>query len=175
MADMTRRIGSALVAATLIAGCWNSYSPHYEPGAPHFMPDVAGVVASVESQPGKDWIYTFDDGRTLTVDWPDGVALPAGNLLLAVSSPQPRLFGLRPSTSVGAPAGCFMFETSELYEVDGRANADFPLGPGDMTAPRNPAYLSLPIADGFTAESVAPGNTPQTLAVLSPCFSWMSA
>jgi hypothetical protein len=111
---------TALVSALLIAGC----SAHYQPSAPHYLPEVVGVEAWVEPHSGRDYVYVLDDGRTATVPW-DATYLhrqaEPGQLLIYSSSPRPNLFNLPAATSPAS--GCFLYSAREFYVGDDWVNA----------------------------------------------------
>ena len=115
-ADRTLRLavvaGLLVILATLSAGCFK-----YSVSIPADLrtPDMASVVEAKTQLPNGHWQYQLANGQTLEIDYDQTTSLlggpDAGRLLLAGTDPDGRQWvaGVRRSTSVDSPPGCFDF------------------------------------------------------------------
>jgi hypothetical protein len=116
-----------LVAATASAGC--STQP------PHKEIEAIGVVASEGGDRNAEGLfdsYTFDDGRTYTMQFHgdrdlDGPGqLPdVGDLLIGGSKPSYWLLVARPFASTGYPTGCFDLAGQAGHDTATTVELDF--------------------------------------------------
>ncbi len=144
-----RRASYFLVAGLIAIGCW--YSPRYDPDAPHYVPDFVGEVVGRNPE-GTD-TYLLRDGSTVTVPqhsvWLSGYSSEVeDSLLMFGNSSSPWAVLVFRATSPQSPEDCFVFRTDEIWVRDERVNAFR----NQAIEGVSPTYLSVPVAQGFTAE-----------------------
>lgn len=122
-ADPTLRLavlaGLLVILATLVAGCFK-----YSVDIPADLrtPSLASVVEATTQLANGHWQYQLANGKTLEIDYDQTASLLGGpgvdELLLAGTDPDGRQWvaGVRRSTAIGRPPGCFDFP------AQGRAN-----------------------------------------------------